>query len=185
MFMLAENLRITKPRTTNRPPSTDHRHSDRLSTANRPPTHRQVFRLFIKCKIEPLSMGLSQLTEGLKCFVLLQVMRKNSSLFSFVFCPNDKLIWVFKSFTDMLQLVFSDDESSKKVREVTVYKRFADLNERCFWMVNNTSMLLFYESMKLHIVYQDFIYTSVYIISVHQCKLLCLLKLIFYTLRAP
>ena len=144
MFMLAENLRITKPWTTNRPPSTDHRHSDRLSTANRPPTHRQVFRLFIKCKIEPLSMGLSQLTEGLKCFVLLQVMRKNSSLFSFVFCPNDKLIWVFKSFTDMLQLVFSDDESSKKVREVTVYKRFADLiDERCFWMVNNTSMLLF------------------------------------------
>ena len=28
--------------------------------------------------------------------------------------------------------VFSDDGSNKKVREVTVYKRFADLIERCF-----------------------------------------------------
>ena len=88
--------------------------------------------LFIKCKIEPLSMALSQLTEGLKCYGLLQVMRKNSSLFHFVFCPNDKLIWNFKCFTDMLQSVFSDDGSNKKVKEVTVYKRFADLIERRF-----------------------------------------------------
>ena len=77
-------------------------------------------------------MALSQLTEGLKCYGRLQVMRKNSSLFNFVFCPNDKLIWDFKGFTDMLMSVFSDDESNKKVREVTVYKRFADLIERCF-----------------------------------------------------
>ena len=158
MFMLAENLRTAKPPTTNKPSSTGHQHSDRLFTANRPPTnrqvlhqpndhrpptHRQVLRLFSKCKIESLSMGLSQLTEDLKCFGQLQVIRKNSSLFYFVFCPNDKLIWGFKSFTDMLQLVFSDDEISKKVREVTVYKRFADPIERCFWMVNNTSILLF------------------------------------------
>ena len=88
-------------------------------------------------------MALSQLTEGLKYYELLQVMLKNSSLFYFVFCPNDKLIWDFKSFADMLQPVFSDDGSNKKVREVTVYKRFADLIERCFWMVNNTFMLLF------------------------------------------
>ena len=53
-----------------------------------------------------------------------------------------------------------------------------------FWMVNNIFMLLFYESMKLHIVYQDFIYSSVYIISEHQYKLLCLLQLIFDTLGA-
>ena len=52
-----------------------------------------------------------------------------------------------------------------------------------FWVVNNTFMLLFYESMKLHIVYHDFINNSVYIMSVHQYKLFCLL-LIFYTLRA-
>ena len=77
-------------------------------------------------------MALSQLTEGLKCYGLLQVMRKNSSQFYFVFCPNDKLIWDFKSFTDMLQPVFRDDESNKKVIEVTVYKRFTDLIERCF-----------------------------------------------------
>ena len=30
-----------------------------------------------------------------------------------------------------------------------------------FWVVNNTFMLLFYESMKLHIVYHDFINNSV------------------------
>ena len=77
-------------------------------------------------------MALSQLTEGLKCYGLLQVMKKNSSLFNFVFCPNDKLIRDFKSFTDMLMPVFSDDGSNKKVREVIVYKRFADLIERCF-----------------------------------------------------
>ena len=77
-------------------------------------------------------MALSQLTEGLKYYELLQVMLKNSFLFYFVFCPNDKLIWDFKSFADMLQPVFSDDGSNKKVREVTVYKRFADLIERCF-----------------------------------------------------
>lgn len=77
-------------------------------------------------------MALGQLTEGLKCYGLLQVMRKNSSLFYFVFCPNEKLIWDFKSFADMLMPVFSDDGSNKKVREVTVYKRFADLIERCF-----------------------------------------------------
>ena len=88
--------------------------------------------LFIKFKIEPLSMALSQLTEGLKCSGLQQVIRKNRSRSHFVFCPNDKFIWDFKSFTDMLQPVFSDDGSNKKVREVTVYKRFADLIERCF-----------------------------------------------------
>ena len=77
-------------------------------------------------------MALSQLTEGLKCYGLLQVMRRNSSLFHFIFYPNDKLIWDFKSFTDMLQPVFSDDEGNKKAREVTVYKRFPDLIERCF-----------------------------------------------------
>ena len=121
----------------------DHRQVLHQPNDHRPPTHRQVLRLLSKCKIESLSMGLSQLTEDLKCFGHLQVIRKNSSLFYFVFCPNDKLIWGFKSFTDMLQLVFSDDEISKKVREVTVYKRFADPIERCFWMVNNTSILLF------------------------------------------
>ena len=77
-------------------------------------------------------MALTQLTKGLKCYGLLQVMRKKSSLFNFVFCPNDKLVWDFKSFTDMLMPVFSDDGSNKKVREVAVYKRFADLIERCF-----------------------------------------------------
>ena len=82
--------------------------------------------------IEPLSMALSQLTEGLKCYGLLQVIRKNSFLFYFGFCSNDKLIWDLKSFIDMLQPVFNDHRSNKKVREVTVYKRFADLNERCF-----------------------------------------------------
>ena len=82
----------------------------------------------------------------------------------------------------MLQPVFNDDRSNKKVREVTVYKRFADLTERCFL---DTFMLLFYESMKSFIVYQDFLSNSVYIISVHQYKLLCLLQLIFYPLRAP
>ena len=45
-------------------------------------------------------------------------------------------------------------------------------------------MLLFYESMKVHIIYQDFIYNSVYIISEHEYKLLCLLQLVFYTLKA-
>ena len=85
----------------------------------------------------------------------------------------------------MLQPVFSDDGSNKKVREVTqCTKDSLTSSKDVFWMVNNTFMLLFYESMKLHIVYQDFIYNSVYIISEYQYKLLCLLQLIFYTLRA-
>ena len=85
----------------------------------------------------------------------------------------------------MLQPVFSDDGSNKKVREVTqCTKDSLTSSKDVFWMVNNTFMLLFYESMKLHIVYQDFIYNSVYIISEHQYKLLCLLQLIFYTLAA-
>ena len=42
------------------------------------------------------------------------------------------MVWDFESFTDMLKPVFSDDGSNKKVREVTVYKRFDDLVERCF-----------------------------------------------------
>ena len=77
-------------------------------------------------------MALSQLTEGLKCYGLLQVMGNNSSLFCFAVCTDDNLVWDFKSFTDMLQPVFSDDGSNKKVGEVSVYKGFADLVERCF-----------------------------------------------------
>ena len=42
------------------------------------------------------------------------------------------MVWDFKSFADMLKPVFVDDGSNKKVREVTVYKRFDDLIERCF-----------------------------------------------------
>ena len=70
------------------------------------------FQVAVKCKIEPLPMNLSRLTKGLKFYELLQVMRKNSSLFYFVFFPTDKLVWDFKSFTDMLQPVFSDDGSN-------------------------------------------------------------------------
>ena len=107
-------------------------------------------------------MALSQLTEGLKCYGLLQVMENNSSPFCFAVCTNDKLVWDFKSFTDMLQPVFSDDGNNKKVREVSVYKGFADSLKDVFWMVNNTFMLLFYDSMKSHfVVYQDLIYNSV------------------------
>ena len=76
-------------------------------------------------------MALGQLIEDSKCYGLLQVM-KNSSLFYFVFCLNEKSIWDFKSFADMLMPVFSVDGSNKKMREVTMYKRFADLIERCF-----------------------------------------------------
>ena len=59
---------------------------------------------------------MSQLTEGLKCHGLLQVVMKNSSLFYFIFCPNEKLIWDFKSFTDMLMPVFSGDVRNDRER---------------------------------------------------------------------
>ena len=54
----------------------------------------------------------------------MQVMRKSSFLFYFLFFPTDKLVWDFKSFTDMLQPMFSDDGSNKKVRQCKKYRNF-------------------------------------------------------------
>ena len=59
--------------------------------------------MFIKSKIEPLTMALSEISSGLECFGFLNVMKRKSDAFYHVFCPGNIFSWDYDSLSRDLE----------------------------------------------------------------------------------
>ena len=88
--------------------------------------------MFIKSKIEPLTMALSEISSGLECFGFLNVMKTKSDAFYHVFCPGNIFSWDCDSFVQRLTANYSEDGSNDKLKEVNIYKIFVDFVESSF-----------------------------------------------------
>ena len=84
--------------------------------------------MFIKSKIEPLTMALSEISSGLERFGFLNVMKAKSD----VFCPGNIFLWDYDSLIQRLTPSYSEDGSNDKLKEVRVYKIFVDFVESSF-----------------------------------------------------
>ena len=87
--------------------------------------------MFIKSKIEPLTMALS-ISSDLECFGFLNVMKAKSDVFYHVFCPENIFSWDYDSLIQRLTPSYSEDGSNDKLKEVRVYKIFVDFVESSF-----------------------------------------------------
>lgn len=92
--------------------------------------HRSIL---MKSKVEPLTMSLMQIRDGLQCYNLLNIIKEHSDLFFHIFCPSKIFKWDFQSVAEKLRPVYSEDGSNRKNAEVTVYKLFIDFVESCFF----------------------------------------------------
>jgi len=101
-----------------------------------------------------MSVALTQLTEGLNCYNLLNVMKENKDLFQVLFCPSKKFKWDFETVRQKMKPQFSDDGTNTKIKEVSVYKMFLDFVERCFFDGNLSNLIRALKlSFACHITY--------------------------------
>ena len=82
--------------------------------------------IFIKDKVEPVMTSLHEITNGLTCFNMLDVLKSNIRLFEKAFCPSTILDWTQEELVECLMPEFSKEESNKKRTEVNPYKSFID-----------------------------------------------------------
>ena len=66
--------------------------------------------MFIKSKVEPLTMALSEISSGFECFGFLNVMKTKSDAFYHVFCQGNIFSWDHDSFVQRLTANYSEDE---------------------------------------------------------------------------
>jgi len=88
--------------------------------------------MFIKSKIEPIMAVINEITAGLNCFNVLDIIKNNKDVFKFVFCPSDIFNWKHEAFVQMLDPSFSEEGCNKKQKEISSYKHFLDFIEGCF-----------------------------------------------------
>ena len=70
--------------------------------------------LFLKVKIKPILAILNEITEGLKCYNLLDAVKKDPVTFEKILCYSDIFDWDNDSFTQALVPKFSDDGTNTK-----------------------------------------------------------------------
>ena len=85
--------------------------------------------MFVKSKIEHLTMALSDISSGLECFGFLNVMKAKSGTFYHVFCPRNTFSWDYDSFVQRLTANYSEDGSNDKSKEINAYKIFVNFVE--------------------------------------------------------
>ena len=82
--------------------------------------------MFIKSKIEPLTMALSEISCSLECFAFLNAMKAKLDAFYCKFYLGNIFSWDYDSFVQRLTANYSEDGSNHKLKEVNVYKIFVD-----------------------------------------------------------
>ena len=87
----------------------------------------------MKSKVETLISALAEINNGLTCYSLLSIIRKNGDLFDSVFCPSNVITWTYEIFQKIITPRFSDAGSNKKIVEMNVYKFFLE----CIFMDGN------------------------------------------------
>ena len=100
--------------------------------------------IFIKDKVEPVMTSPHEITNGLTCFNMLDVLKLNIRLFEKAFCPSTILDWTQEEFVEYVMPEFSEEESNKKRTEVNTYKSFIDFVEAVFQDGNNFILWLFF-----------------------------------------
>ena len=74
--------------------------------------YRYFRSIFIKSKIEPLTMALSEISSSLECFGFLNVMKAKSDAFYHVFCPGIIFSWDYDLLVQRLTPNYSADGSN-------------------------------------------------------------------------
>ena len=92
--------------------------------------------MFIKSKVEPLTMALSEISSGLECFGFLNVMKAKSDAFYHVFCPGNIFSWDYDSLVQRLPSNYSEDGSNDTFKELHVYKIFVEFTESSFMVMD-------------------------------------------------
>ena len=88
--------------------------------------------------------SLHEITNGLTCFDMLDVLQSSIRLFEKAFCPSAILDWTQQEFVECLMPEFSEEESNKNRTEVNTYKSFIDFVEAVFQDGNNFILWLFF-----------------------------------------
>ena len=88
--------------------------------------------------------SLHEITNGLTCFNMLDVLKSNIRLFEKAFCPSTILDWTQEEFVEYVMPEFSEVESNKKRTEVNTYKSFIDFVEAVFQDGKNFILWLFF-----------------------------------------
>ena len=94
--------------------------------------YRYFGSMFIKSKVEPLKMALSEISSGLECFGFFNVMKAKSDAFYYVFCPGNIFSWDCDSLEQRLTPNYSKDGSNDKLKEVHLYQLVVDFVESSF-----------------------------------------------------
>ena len=89
---------------------------------------------------------LHEITNGLTCFNMLDVLKSNVRLFEKAFCPSIILDWTQEEFLECLMLEFSKEEKNKKRTEVNTYKSFIDFVKAVFQDGNIFILWLFLDA---------------------------------------
>ena len=87
---------------------------------------------------------LHEITNGLTCFNMLDVLKSKVRLFEKAFCPSIILDWTHEEFLECLMLEFSKEEKNKKRTEVNTYKYFIDFVKAVFQDGNIFILWLFW-----------------------------------------
>ena len=91
--------------------------------------------------------SLHEITNGLTCFNMLDVLKSNIRLFEKAFSPSTILDWTPEEFVECLMPAFSEEESNKKRTEVNTYKSLIDFVEAVFQDDNNFILWLSFTFM--------------------------------------
>jgi len=75
---------------------------------------------------------LFQISNGMKTYNALNVIRANLKEFQPVFCPSNLFSWDFDIFSKRLEPDFAEEKSNKRFMEVNTYKAFLDFTEESF-----------------------------------------------------
>ena len=102
--------------------------------------------MVIKAKIEPLLPVIQEICNGLCCYNLSEVVKRNTDIMRPVFCRDDSFIWQHDDFVNSLRPAFSESGGNKKSAEIVTYKALLDVIEYCF---NDGKILLFVLSKHL------------------------------------
>lgn len=88
--------------------------------------------MVIKGKIEPLLPIIGEISNGLCCYNLIEVIKHNADIMRPVFTKTESFVWKYDDFISSLRPKFSEDGSNRKSSEVTTYKALLDVAEYCF-----------------------------------------------------
>lgn len=82
--------------------------------------------------METLAPTLDEILKGLNVFELAPKIRKDPESFELVFCHSDVLEWTYDEFINTLKVMWSEEGSNYKRKELCVFGFFMEMCELSF-----------------------------------------------------